>query len=131
MKLELNENDMMLTTIVILAGAVAIMALKSMEMINIAQIPPTPYYSPTPPLYVPKQSYKAKLVKTPEITQHATPEIETTISDVEKPQAVELSPVTFLGYNTEDDLVSVMKRLPNGEVMRRRIRDPNMSFDNL
>lgn len=138
MKLELNENDMMLATILMLAGAVAIMALKSMEMITIAQIPPTTYYAPTPyraptphtlspPVKLLEESPKPKQ---PETTINDV-QTETTINDVQKREASKLSPVTQLGYNANDDLVAVLKRLPNGEVVRRKIRDPDMQINDL
>ena len=131
MKLDLNENDMMLATILFLAGTIAIIALKQLETINNS----TSYQ----PVQLAQPSYRVPMLRAqpPQIRMleaPATSTMETTVSDVEtvqEPQVSELSPTTFLGYNENDDLVQVLKKQSNGEVVRRKIRDPEMSLDDL
>jgi hypothetical protein len=68
-----------------------------------------------------KQIEEPVVYKEPEVIE----EEESVEEDI--PRAVELEPMTYLGYNTSDDLVAVAKKLPDGTIRRRFIRDPNMS----
>ncbi len=61
---------------------------------------------------------------------HKEPDIVEEAEEI-LPRAVELEPMTYLGYNTNDDLVAVAKKLPDGTVKRKVIRDPNMSTSEL
>ena len=136
-----NVNDVvvtaMLATFMMVAGAVAYMILRQMESTEATmQNANVPYnYAPydVKPFNVPlKLTDGEEDVFVPPVTHDApssTATHEFTIK--QETHETELSPVTYLGYNTTGDLVGVMKRMPNGKVMRRKIRDPDMSLDNL
>ena len=134
----MNGSDVMVAalfaTFMMIAGAVAYMVLRQVETPNpTMQNANVPYnYTPydTTPFNVPLQIetndfVPPRTVEPPSST--ATHEFTIT----QETHETELSPVTHLGYNTTGDLVGVMKRMPNGDVMRRKIRDPSMSLDNL
>ena len=133
MKIDLNENDMLLATILVLAGAIAAIALKQMDIINAGAQYQTPQYSAL--------EYKVPILSTPSQTtqmieppQYDEPTIIVDATPVDMPETspvVYRSPVTFMGYNSSDDLVSIARRLPNGEIVRRKIRDPELELSEL
>jgi len=132
MKLDLNENDMMFATIIILAGALSAIAIKQMEIICSGYQAPqyNAFVYDVPPIV---SRVPAIQMIEPPIENDLLP-YDSTLCDVEpvkETNVSELSPVTYLGYNEEDDLVGVMKRMPDGKVMRRKIRDPDMSLADL
>lgn len=125
MKLDLNENDIMLATILLLAGTIAAIALKQMEIINAGA-----QYQVLPPI---QQSYNVPLLG----AQAQTFDEPLVIVDsvpVEVPETspvVYRSPTTFMGYNVDDELVSIARRLEDGSVVRRKIRDPEIEISDL
>lgn len=130
MKLDLNENDMMLATILLLAGAIAAIALKQIEIINSGA-----QYHVLPPL---QQAYNVPLLSTsPKIedsNQFIEPLVIKDSIPVEMPDTspvVYSSPVTLMGYNVDDELVSIARRLPDGSMVRRKIRDPEFDIADL
>ena len=134
MNLDLNENDMMLATILLLAGAIAAIAMKQMEIIS-----DSAQYQGFPSLQqaytVPILSAQPSPMKMIESAQCA--EEPMVIVDSVPVNMQETSPVTykstttFMGYNSSDDLVSIARRLPNGEIVRRKIRDPELELSDL
>ena len=127
MKLDLNEHDMMLATILLLAGALAAIALKQMEITSASA-----QYQVLPPI---QQAYNVPLLS----AQHSSIQIDepTVIVDATSAEVPETSPVvyrspaTFMGMNADDELVSIARRLPNGEIVRRKIRDPEIDISDL
>lgn len=133
MKLDLNENDMLLATILLLAGAIAAIALKQMEIIGASA-----QYQGFPSL---QQAYNVPLLsaqpQTTQMIESACVEEPMVIIDnvqVDMPETspvVYRSPATFMGYNVDDELVSIARRLPDGRVVRRKIRDPEIDIGDL
>jgi len=139
----MSGNDVIVSalfaTFMMIAGAVAYIVIRQVETDSAQNTPElynaTPYnvtpYNVTPhntPLQI--TSGEDDFIPPVQVevpTSTATHEFTIT----QETNKTELSNVTFLGYNTTGDLVGVMKRMPNGEVMRRKIRDPEMSLDNL
>lgn len=136
-----NVNDVvitaMLATFMMIAGAVAYMVIRQIESTETTMQNANVPYNYTPydvtPFNVPlKLTDVSENDFVPPITPDAPSSVAThefTIN--QETHETELSPVTHLGYNTNGDLVGVMKRMPDGKVMRRKIRDPDMSLDNL
>lgn len=134
----MNGNDVivsaMLATFMMIAGAVAYMVLRQMETTGAQNAPAI--YDTTPynvtPYNAPIQITGGEDDFVPPRTIDAPSKTATHgFTITQETHETELSPVTFLGYNTTDDLVGVMKRMPNGEVMKRKIRDPEMSLTDL
>ena len=133
MKLDLNENDMLLATILLLAGAIAAIALKQMDIISAGA-----QYQVLPPI---QQSYNVPVLGAqPQTTQMIESEcveepmviFDATQMDMpETSPVVYRSPATFMGYNVDDELVSIARRLPDGSVVRRKIRDPEIDIGDL
>ena len=138
----MSGNDMVIATLfatfMMLAGAAAFMLIKqidtpntSMQDVNVSypyNVTPynvTPYNIPLQITSGEDEFVPPVAVDVPTITA------EHDLKITHETHKTELSPVTFLGYNTTGDLVGIMKRMPNGDVMRRKIRDPEMSIDNL
>lgn len=127
----------MLTTFMMIAGAVVYMILNQTESTEVnMQNANVPYnYMPydVTPFNVPlKLTNGEENDFIPPTTIDAPSSVAThefTIN--QETHETELSPVTYLGYNTTGDLVGVMKRMPNGDVMRRKIRDPSMELSDL
>ena len=134
----MSGNDLVVATLfatfMMIAGAVAFVLVRQMDTPNTSMqdVSMSYPYNVTP--------YNVQ----PQITNNDTDDFvppmaidapsSTAVHDftiTQETHETELSPVTFLGYNTTGDLVGVMKRMPNGEVMRRKIRDPEMSISNL
>ena len=132
MKLDLNENDMMFATIILLAGALAIIAMKQMEMIS-AGLQQQPVYSATD-YKVPILSAQPPNIQMIEPPHYDEPTVIVDATPVDMPETspvVYRSPVTLMGYNENDDLVSIARRLPNGEIVRRKIRDEELDTSDL
>lgn len=126
MKLDLNENDMLLATIILLAGAIAAIALKQMEIISAGAQYQIPQYTAT--------EYKVPTIKMIEPPVYDEPTVIVDSVPVDMPETSPVtykSPVTLMGYNADDDLVSIARRLPNGEIVRRKIRDPELDISDL
>ena len=128
-----GESDLIVTalfaTFMMMAGAVAYMMIKQMETgidqnANILY-DNTPYNIPFKITNSEDDFIPPRTIAIPTSTA------EHKFNITQETNRTDLSPVTYLGYNTTNDLVGVMKRMPNGDVMRRKIRDPNMSLDNL
>ena len=132
----MSGNDMVVATVfatfMMLAGAVAFMLVRQMETPP-AQSDPMSYPYNVTPYNIPLQitSNETDDFVPPRTVEVPSSTAEHAFTIKQETHATELSPVTFLGYNTTGDLVGIMKRMPNGDVMRRKIRDPDMSLDNL
>lgn len=129
----MSGNDMvvaaMFATFMMLAGAVAFVLIKQIDD-NPIQNTSMSYPYNAIPFNVPLKTMDNDFVPPRTIdAPSSTATHDFTIT--QETHETELSPVTFLGYNTTGDLVGIMKRMPNGDVMRRKIRDPEMSLDNL
>ena len=137
MKLELNHDDMLVAVIVVLTGVLAAITLGQAELLRAStqqsllnqsayvQYKPTRRVQPPVEITMQKQIEKPVVYKEPDVIEEEE-SVEETL-----PRAAELEPMTYLGYNTNDDLVAVAKKLPDGNVRRRVIRDPNMSTSEL
>lgn len=127
MKLDLDETDMMLATILILAGAIAAIAIKQMEIIGAGA-----QYQVLPPI---QQSYTVPILGAqPQTIQIDEPTVIVESVPVDMPETspvVYRSPSVMMGMNAEDELVSIARRLPNGEIVRRKIRDPELDISDL
>ena len=132
MKLDLNENDMLIATIFLLAGAIAAIALKQMDIINAGL-----QYQVLPPLQqydVPILSAQHKIMQTTEPLQIEEPTVIVDSVPIDMPETSPVtykSQITLMGYNVDDELVSIARRLPNGEIVRRKIRDPEFDISDL
>jgi hypothetical protein len=137
MKLELDSETMFIAMVSMLTGILAAVTVVQLELLKMSTdqslLNQSAYmqYKPTQRVQPPVETTVQKQIE--ESVVHTEPDAIEEEESVEEtiPRAVELEPMVYLGYNTSDDLVAVAKKLPDGTVKRRVIRDPNMSTSEL
>jgi hypothetical protein len=137
MKLELNNETMFIAMVSMLTGILAVVTVVQSEILKMSteqsllnqsaymQYKPTQRVQPPVEIVMQKQIEEQVVHKEPDMVE------DDELVEETLPRAVELEPMVYLGYNTSDDLVAVAKKLPDGTVKRRVIRDPNMSTSEL